>query len=115
MTSAQMLTALKTDLQITATAYDARLDQLLTQAEAAIVKEGAENFDPTNDFADAQLTIMYARYLWTCRDTMAAMPRMVRWALNNRVLGDAPSAPTGESVPILTESGRETMTEGTGA
>ena len=91
MTSAQMLmlTALKTDLQITVTGYDARLAQLLDQAQDAIIREGAVNFDPDTNFGDAQLVIMYARYLWTSRDNMAAMPRMLRYALNNRVLGSA--------------------------
>jgi len=30
---------------------------------------------------------MYAAWLWRKRDTMDAMPRMLRWMLNNRVFG----------------------------
>ena len=28
---------------------------------------------------------MYAGWLWRRRDTMEGMPRMLRWALNNKV------------------------------
>lgn len=87
MTDTQMLTSLKTDLGITVDAYDARLAELLKEATAAIIAEGAVDYDPSVEFADAQLTIIYARWLWSCRDTMVEMPRMLRWKLNNRVFG----------------------------
>ena len=29
---------------------------------------------------------MYADYLWRRRDSQSGMPRMLRWALNNKVL-----------------------------
>ena len=84
-----MLTMLKTDLGIIAsTAYDARLTQLLTAAEAAIRKEGASTLD-ASDPLDQQLIVMYAAWLWRRRDEMAGMPRMLRLALNNRVFGEA--------------------------
>lgn len=80
-----MLTMLKTDLGIrTATAYDARLTQLLTAAESAIRNEGASTLD-ASDPLDQQLIVMYARWLWKRRDEMSGMPRMLRLALNNRV------------------------------
>ena len=37
---------------------------------------------------DANLVIMYAAWLWRRRDTMEAMPRMLRWQLNNRVFSE---------------------------
>ena len=84
-----MLTMLKTDLGIIAsTAYDARLTQLLTAAEAAVSKEGASTLD-ASDPLDQQLIVMYAAWLWRRRDEMTGMPRMLRLALNNRVFGEA--------------------------
>lgn len=81
-----LLTMLKIDLGITTTAYDARLTQILTAAQEAIIREGAADLDASQPL-DAQLVVMYAAWLWRKRDNMDAMPRMVRWALNNRVLG----------------------------
>lgn len=84
-----MLTMLKTDLGIrTTTAYDARLCQLLTAAQAAIVKEGASTLD-VSDPLDQQLIVMYAAWLWRRREDMPGMPRGLRLALNNRVYGQA--------------------------
>jgi len=83
-----MLTMLKTDLGIlTTTAYDARLTQLLTAAEQAIIKEGASTLDASNTL-DMELIVMYAAWLWRKRDSMEGMPRMLRYKLNNRVLGE---------------------------
>lgn len=83
-----MLTMLKTDMGIsTSTAYDARLTQLLTAAESAIRKEGASTLD-ASDPLDAQLIVMYAGWMWRKRDNMEGMPRMVRWALNNRIMAE---------------------------
>lgn len=85
MASVLLLTMLKTDLGIMqTTAYDTRLEQYLDAAEQEIVKEGVSDLD-TSSFADAQLVVMYAAWMWRKRDTMEGMPRMVRYALNNRV------------------------------
>ena len=79
---------LKTDLGILATtAYDTRLTQLLTAAQSAIEREGASTLD-ASDVLDMQLIVMYAAWLWRRRDTGDGMPRMLRLALNNRVLGE---------------------------
>lgn len=86
MDQTEMLTALKVDLGITATAYDARLAQLLTDAAARISREGAA-LDTAGSAEDANLVIQYAGWLWRRRDSMEGMPRMLRWALNNRILG----------------------------
>lgn len=87
MSDADLLTALKVDLGITSAGYDSRLQQLLTTAMAEVTAEGVDDLDTGSSFADAQLVIMYARWLWAKRETMEAMPRMLRWALNNRVFG----------------------------
>ena len=90
-----MLTMLKTDLGIrTSTAYDARLTQLLTAAESAIRKEGASTLD-ASDPLDQQLIVMYAAWLWRRRDNMDGMPRMLRWALNNRIFNERAGATDG--------------------
>ena len=82
-----MLTMLKTDLGIrSTTAYDTRLDQLLTAAQAAIIGDGASTLDASGPL-DQQLIVMYAAWLWRRRDEMTGMPRMLRLALNNRVFG----------------------------
>lgn len=81
-TFAAMLPMLKIDLGITATAYDARLTQYLINAKKEIEREGA---DLTDSIEDQQLVIMYAAWQWRRRDTGEGMPRMVRYALNNRI------------------------------
>ena len=83
-----MLEMLKIDLGITTDAYNPRLNQVLDVADAEIRREGATNLDPSSSVRDANLVIMYAGYLWRKRDTMDGMPRMLRWALNNRVFGE---------------------------
>lgn len=83
MTDLELLAALKVDLGITSTGYDSRLTQLVASAKAAIAREGAV-LDLAS-FEDCQIIIMYAGWLWRRRDTMEGMPRMLRWALNNKV------------------------------
>ena len=85
MADSTMLTMLKTDLGIsTSTAYNTRLEQLLTVAQKAIIEEGASDLD-ASDPLDMQLIVMYAAWLWRRRDEMTGTPRMLRLALNNRV------------------------------
>ena len=86
-TPSATLTMLKIDLGLTTTAYDDRLTQLLASSEAAIRAEGAQTLDATRP-QDAQLIVMYAAWQWRRRDTQEGMPRMLRWALNNRVFGE---------------------------
>lgn len=85
MTDVELLAALKIDMGITGMGYDARLDQVITSAQELIAREGV-TLD-LSSFEDCQLVIMYAGWLWRRRDTMEGMPRMLRWALNNRVFG----------------------------
>ena len=85
MTDVELLAALKIDLGITGMSYDARLDQVITSAQELIAREGVTL--NLNSLEDCQLVIMYASWLWRRRDTMEGMPRMLRWALNNRLFG----------------------------
>ena len=88
MADSTMLAMLKTDLGIsTSTAYNTRLEQLLTVAQSAITEEGASTLD-ASDPLDMQLIVMYAAWLWRRRDDMSGMPRMLRWTLNNRIMAE---------------------------
>lgn len=88
-----LLVMLKTNLRITTTAYDARLTQLLTVAISEIEREGASIDTTRTD--DANLVVMYAMWLWGQRDGMVAMPRMLRWTLNNHVMSAKASSGAG--------------------
>lgn len=83
---ATILAALKVDLGIKTTAYDERLGQIINASADMIATEGA-SLD-YSDVQDVQLIVMYAAWLWRRRDTGDGMPRMLRYALNNRVLGE---------------------------
>lgn len=89
MTDAQILLAIKTDKQISVSAYDTRLTQLISSAKEAIMAEGAQTLDPSASAEDAQLVVMYAGWLWESRNAAdAAMPRSLRFKLNNRIFGE---------------------------
>lgn len=82
-----MLEMLKIDLGITTTAYDERLGQYLSSAQQMIEREGVTALD-LSTLEDQQLVVMYAAWLWRRRDTQEGMPRMLRWALNNRIFSE---------------------------
>lgn len=77
------LAALKVDLGITTSAYDDRLQAYLDNARTEIIREGAV-LNPS-DLSDNQLVIMYAAWTWRKRDSGDGMPRMLRYALNNKI------------------------------
>lgn len=87
MTDVQILADLKVDLTLSGTAYDSRLTSIIAAAREAIAREGATLHTQTS-MEDSQLVVMYAAWLWRRRDSGDAMPRMLRWALNNRVLAE---------------------------
>ena len=75
---------LKADLQLTTTAFDTYLDQLLDAAEGFIGREGIKLADSADH---DQLRVMYAAYLYRNRaKDNPVMPRMLRWALNNELM-----------------------------
>ena len=84
MNDETMLMMLKTDLGIKTQAYDGRLEQYLKSAEAEIKREGV-NLLPSTSVDDANLIIQYAAWMWRKRDSGEGMPRMLRWAINNRL------------------------------
>lgn len=78
------LLLLKMDLQITTTAYDELLSQMISSAEGMIAREGIVL--DSKKAEDTQLVVMYAAYLYRRRrDENPAMPRPLRFALNNRL------------------------------
>ena len=83
MTKEQLLAMVKLDLQMMTNAFDGYLLQLLAAAEQMIAEEGIVL---TSSHQDDQLRIMYAAYLYRKRaEDAPQMPRMLRWALNNRL------------------------------
>lgn len=80
--AATLLPSLKVDLGITTTAYDDRLTAYLNNAQKEIQREGVQL---GNEVDDDQLAIMYAAWTWRKRDSGEGMPRMLRYALNNKV------------------------------
>ena len=77
---------LKVDLGITSLAYNDRLQATINAAKDMITREGAVLRD--DSLEDAQLIVMYAGWLWRRRDTMEGMPRMLRYALNNKIFSE---------------------------
>lgn len=101
MTENDILSMLKIDLQISAPQYDSYLTNLIKLAKAAIIEEGiAINELVKNEgevatttetvitvtVEDGMLIQMYAAYLYRKRrGEDKAMPRSLRYALNNRL------------------------------
>lgn len=85
MTKEERLVVLKADLELLTNAKDSYLGHLLEVAEARIKAEG---ITLTETVGDEDLRIMYAAYLYRKRAAeVNAMPRMLRYALNNRLFG----------------------------
>ena len=95
MTNAEILTLLQVDLgeMYPSQQRQAYLNQAISAAQAFITREGVTL---TDSVEDGQLVEMYAAYLIRKRAEDTGMPRMLRWALNNRLFsqkaggGDAP-------------------------
>ena len=82
-----MLALLKIDLGIRTTVYDSALEGYLTSAAEKIKAEGASDLDASSSVVDARLVIDYAAFKWRSREAGGAMPRSLRWELNNRIFG----------------------------
>lgn len=90
MTNAEILTILQSDLgelypSETRKAY---LAQCVLAAQNMISREGVAL---TDSVEDGQLVEMYAAYLVRKRANDTGMPRMLRWALNNRLFSQKAS------------------------
>lgn len=83
MVDEEILTALKVDLQISTDKMDTYLVKMIQAAKSYIQTEGIQL---TCSTGDGMLVEMYAAYLYRRRrEENVAMPRMLRWALNNRL------------------------------
>ncbi len=84
MKAEDKLAMLKTDLQLSHSHHDEYLTALLEASRAAIGREGIILEDTVED---TMLEIMYAAYLYRKRAAGdSPMPRLLRYALNNRLL-----------------------------
>ena len=93
MTNEEILTVLKVDLQISTDKMDAYLSQVIDAAKSYIATEG---IDLNCSTGDGMLVEMYAAYLYRRRrEENVTMPRMLRWALNNRLFGQKAGAANG--------------------
>ncbi len=82
MTSDEKLVLLKQDLQMLTSANDEFLKSLITTAESAIQREGIMLVE--NDMDIDMAVVQYAAYLFRKRaGNETAMPRFLRWRLNN--------------------------------
>ena len=82
----QILVPLKIDLHISSDALDSYLLDLIRAAQDYIGTEGI-TLNPAST-GDMMLVSMYAAYLYRERRNTgdaSKMPRMLRWALNNRL------------------------------
>ena len=97
MTDADILKILQSDLNFLV--VDEPLKEQLTHyidtAKALIQREGVTLVAPFS-VEDGELIEMYAAYLFRKRATGEAMPRMLRWALNNRLFGEKAKAGGGD-------------------
>lgn len=90
MTGAEVLTMLQVDLGefYPNEQRKAYLLQCISAAQSFIAREGIAL---TESVEDGQLVEMYAAYLVRKRAAAEAMPRMLRWALNNRLFSQKAS------------------------
>lgn len=85
MTAAEILSYTKHNLEIPAqnTLLDDYIGSLVTASQQMIAREGITLEDTVED---GMLVVMYAAYLYRKRaDDAPVMPRMLRYALNNRL------------------------------
>ncbi len=83
MTStATLLPKLKIDLGITTTAFDTRLTDHIDAAKIDIEREGIVLGSAADD---DDLILMFAGWRWRNRATGEEMPRMLRFAMNNKL------------------------------
>lgn len=93
MTDEEIRTVLKVDLQISTDKMDVYLDKVIDAAKSYITTEGI-NLDCSA--GDGMLVEMYAAYLYRRRrEENVTTPRMLRWALNNRLFSQKASEADG--------------------
>ena len=87
MTEQEILVLVKQNLSIMHTAHDTYLVSLIATSESSIQEEGI-TLD-LEDAKDVNLVVMYTAYLFRKRaEDNPVMPRMLRYALNNRLFSE---------------------------
>lgn len=87
MTDQEILVLVKQNLSIMHTAQDEYLVSLISTSESSIQEEGI-TLD-LGDAKDVNLVVMYTAYLFRKRaEDNPVMPRMLRYALNNRLFSE---------------------------
>lgn len=87
MTDEQILEMLKANLDKTTSVKDDYLNFLIDASKEKIAEEGI-TLD-LNKSGDVNLVVMYAAYLFRKRaEDNPVMPRMLRYALNNRLFSE---------------------------
>lgn len=79
-----VLEMLKVDLGISTDTYNNRLGQYIDYAAEEITREGIVLDETAPN--DLNLIVMYSAWLWRKRDSGDGMPRMLRYALNNKLI-----------------------------
>ncbi len=87
MTAAEILNMTKHNLEIPASnsMNDEYIANLIAAASSMIAREG---ITLTDSVEDGNLIVMYAAYLYRKRVDNSPMPRMLRYALNNRLFSE---------------------------
>lgn len=86
MDNESILKILKTDLEISGTSRDEMLGNMIDLAKAAIEREGIKLNETTDD---GMLIVKYAAFLYRKRrEDVVAMPRSLRYLLNNRLFSE---------------------------
>lgn len=86
MDNKDILTILKTDLEISSDSRDDYLDKMIELSKAAITTEGITLNDSTED---GMLIESYAAFLYRKRrEENYSMPRSLRYMLNNRLFSE---------------------------
>ena len=80
------MTKVNLDLLFLTPEKEEQLKFLIDTAIELIAREGVTLSEPDSN-EEADLVIMYASYLYRKRATDEPMPRMLRWALNNKLFG----------------------------
>lgn len=86
MSEENILTNVKLNLGIAGETMDKYLRDLIKVSKRAIAIEG---INLTGSINDSNLVVMYTAYLYRKRaEDVAPMPRMLRYALNNRLFAE---------------------------
>lgn len=90
MTDAQILTEVKANLDLSVTTRDAELLNKIELAKSAISTEGISLIQSEDGYSieDGELIAAYAAFLHRNRNKDAAMPRHLRYMLNNRLFSE---------------------------